>query len=191
MSKDRRRILWPALLPFLAISSRAAEPVVDWDKVKAETLLHYQSVVRINSTNPPGNETSVVNYLKDVLDREGISNQVFALEPSRANLVARLKGNGRKKPVLILGHTDTVGVQPEVWPVDPFGAIRKDGYIWGRGTTDNKDCVTAGLMLILELKRLHVPLDRDVIYVAEAGEEGTSSFGIEYLVKEHWPDIEA
>ena len=144
---------------------RAAEPVVDWDKAKTETLLHYQSIVRMNTSNPPGNETSVVNYLREVLDREGISYQVFAQEPSRANLVARLKGSGRKKPVLIMGHTDTVGVQPEMWPVDPFGAVRKDGYIWGRGTTDNKDCVAAGLMLMLQLKRLRVPLDRDVIYV--------------------------
>ena len=193
MPNFSRLAFWPTLL-ILSLSARAAEPAVDWDKVKAETLLHYQSVVRINSTNPPGNETSVVNYLKGVLDREGISNQVFALEPGRANLVARLKGNGRKRPILILGHTDTVGVQPEVWPVDPFGAVRKDGYIWGRGTTDNKDCVAAGLMLMLQLKRLGVPLDRDVIYVAEASEESSSgpvNVGIEYLIKEHWPDIEA
>ena len=138
-------VLVPVFL-FLGPTARAAEPVVDWDKAQAETLLHYQSIVRINSTDPPGNETSVVNYLKNVLDREGISYQVFALDPNRANLVVRLKGNGRKKPVLMLGHTDTVGVQPEVWPIDPFGAVRKDGYIWGRGTTDNKDCVAAGLM---------------------------------------------
>ena len=193
MPNFRRCSVLPTFF-LLALSARAAEPVVDWDKAKAETLLHFQSIVRMNTTNPPGNETSVVNYLKDVFDREGISYQVFALEPSRANLVARLKGNGRKKPILILGHTDTVGVQPEVWPVDPFGAMRKDGYIWGRGTTDNKDCVVAGLMLMLHLKRLRVPLDRDVIYVAEASEEsssGTINVGIEYLIKEHWPDIEA
>jgi acetylornithine deacetylase/succinyl-diaminopimelate desuccinylase-like protein len=177
----------------MVLSANAAEPVVDWDKLKAETLLHYQSIVRINTSNPPGNETAVVKYLKEVLDREGISYQVFALEPSRANLVARLKGNGRKKPILILGHTDTVGVQPEMWPVDPFGAVRKEGFIWGRGTTDNKDGVAAGLMLILQLKRLRVPLDRDVIYVAEASEEssGPTSVGIDYLIKDHWPDIEA
>jgi acetylornithine deacetylase/succinyl-diaminopimelate desuccinylase-like protein len=183
------------LLPvfvLVALCARGADPAVDWDKVKAETLHHYQSIVRINSSNPPGNETQVVNYLKDVLDREGIRYQVFALDPARANLVARLKGNGRKKPVLILGHTDTVGVQREKWPVDPFGAIRKDGYIWGRGTTDNKDCVAAGLMLMLELKRLHVPLDRDIIYLAEAAEESAAvPAGIDFLVKEHWPDIEA
>ncbi len=184
---------------FLALSlsvlaAQAAEPVVDWEKAKAETLLHFQSIVRMNTSNPPGNETTVVNYLKDVLDREGISYQIFAREPSRANLVARLKGNGTKKPILILGHTDTVGVQPEKWPVDPFGAVRKDGFVWGRGTTDNKDGVTAGLMVLLQLKRLNVPLDRDVIYVAEASEEsstGPVNVGIDYLVQEHWADIEA
>src|SRR6476469_8979419 len=141
----------PIFFLFLALSGQAAEPVVDWNTAKAETLLHYQSIVRMNTSNPPGNETSVVNYLKDILDREGISYQVFALEPSRANLVARLKGSGRKKPVLILVHTDTVGVQPEMWPVDPFAGLRKDGYIWGCGTTDNKDCVASGLTLMLQL----------------------------------------
>jgi acetylornithine deacetylase/succinyl-diaminopimelate desuccinylase-like protein len=179
-----------SLLFFAGLWARAEEPAVDWEKVKAETLEHYQAVVRIDTTSPPGNETSAVNYLKSVLDREGIGYQIFAMEPKRANLVARLKGNGRKRPIVFLGHTDTVGIQRDKWPVDPFGAIRKDGYIWGRGTTDNKDCVTAGLMLMLELKRLHVALDRDVIYVAEAGEEGTYPAGIEYLVREHWPDIE-
>jgi acetylornithine deacetylase/succinyl-diaminopimelate desuccinylase-like protein len=193
MPNVRLRLFVPALF-FISLPASAADPVVDWNKAKPEILRHYQSIVRMNTSNPPGNETAVVNYLKDVLNREGISNQVFALEPNRANLVARLKGNGRKKPVLILGHTDTVGVQPEVWPVDPFGAILKDGFIWGRGTTDNKDCVVAGLMLMLQLKRLRVPLDRDVIFVAEASEESASgpvNVGIEYLIKEHWPDIDA
>src|SRR3954451_24067443 len=191
MPNFRKRIFLPGFF-LLALSARAAEPVVDWETSKAETLRHYQSIVRMNTSNPPGNETSVVNYLKGVLDHEGISYQIFALDPQRANLIARIKGNGRKRPIAILGHTDTVGVQREKWPVDPFGAVRKDGYIWGRGTTDNKDCVTAGLMLMLQLKRLRVPLDRDVIFLAEASEESSSvNVGIEYMVKEHWPEIDA
>ena len=193
MSFVRTRLLLPICLLGVA-AARAAAPAVDWDKAKPEILTHFQSIVRINTSNPPGNETLVVEYLKGVLDREGIGYQVFAVIPGRASLVARLKGNGKKKPVLILGHTDTVGVQPERWPVDPFGAVRKEGFIWGRGTTDNKDCVAAGLMLMLQLKRLRVPLDRDIIYVAEASEEsstGPVNVGIDYLVKEHWPDIEA
>src|ERR1017187_10271623 len=121
MRNFRGCIFLPAFF-LLAFSTRAAEPVVDWDKAKAETLLHYQSIVRMNTSNPPGNETSVVNYLREVLDREGIGDQVFALEPNRANLVARLKGNGRKKPVLLLAHPDTGGVQPARWAVGPVGA---------------------------------------------------------------------
>jgi len=177
-----------------AAPATAAEPVVDWEKSKAETLQHFQAIVRFDTSNPPGNETQVVDYIRTLFDREGIPYQVFAKEPNRANLVARLKGNGKKKPILIMGHTDTVGVQREKWPVDPFGAVRKDGFIWGRGTTDNKDCVAAGVMLMLQLKRLAVPLDRDVIFLAEASEESSSgpvNVGIDYLVREHWPDIEA
>ncbi len=160
----------------------AAEPTVDWEKVKSESLQHFQSIVRINTTNPPGNEVQITDYLGRLFDREGIPYKVFTLEPGRANLVARLKGNGRKRPILVLGHTDTVGIQREKWPVDPFGAVLREGFVWGRGTTDNKDMVTAGLMLMLQLKRLQVPLDRDVIYVAEAGEESTARVGIEFLV---------
>src|SRR4051812_44225553 len=163
----------------VAAGSFADGQAIDWKAIHAESLKHFQSVVRIDSTNPPGNESKVVEYLKSVLDREGIPSQVFTLDAGRSNLVARLKGNGSKRPILILGHTDTVGVQREKWPVDPFSAERRDGFIWGRGTTDNKDMVTAGLMLMLQLKRLKVPLDRDVIFVAEAGEESTSRVGID------------
>ena len=182
----------PLLLVVSSVSSLfAAEPTVDWDKLKPETLRHFQSVVRLNTSNPPGNETQAVEYLKKVFEAEGIPTKVFTLDAGRGNLVARIKGNGKKKPILIMGHLDTVGVQPEKWPVDPFGAVLKDGYIWGRGTTDNKDCVAAGTMLMLQLKRLNVPLDRDVIFLAEAGEEGGTRVGIDFMVREHWAEIEA
>src|SRR3954451_2207962 len=135
--------MFPIRLACALLCGTAALVAADANPVHAEALQHFQSVVRIDSTNPPGNETKVVNYLKAVLDREGIPNQVFTLDEGRGNLVARLKGNGSKRPILILGHTDTVGIQREKWPVDPFGAVMKDGFIWGRGTTDNKDMVTA------------------------------------------------
>ena len=116
---------------------------------------------------------------------------MFALDPERANLVARIKGTGKKKPVLIMGHTDVVGVQREKWTVDPFGAVNKNGVIYARGARDDKPHVVAGIMILLLLKRMNIQLDRDVIFLAEAGEEGTSTFGIDYMVKEHWPEIEA
>src|SRR5579863_9895526 len=184
-----------ALLVLLLLTSGAARAAegyeVDWAQVHAETLEYYTHLLRIDTTNPPGNETKAAAYVKSVLDREGIPAQLFALEPARANLVARLKGNGSKKPILVMGHTDTVGVQREKWSVDPFGAIRKDGFIYGRGAQDDKDNLTASLMVMLLLKRANVKLDRDVIFLCEAGEEGTSQVGIEFMVEKHWDEIEA
>src|SRR5438552_378708 len=126
---------------------------IDWDKLRPEILQHYRALVQINSSSPPGNETKVVEYLKKVLEAEGIPTKTFALDPNRANIVARLKGNGSKRPLLILAHTDVVPVQAEKWPVDPFGAAMKDGYIWGRGTIDDKDMLTAMLMTFILMKR--------------------------------------
>ncbi len=182
-----------ALLLFISSAYAADRFPVDWSKVDRELLDYYSALVRIDTSNPPGNETKAVNYIRPILDHEGIPYQVFALQPDRANIVARLKangpGNGSKRPVIVMGHMDVVGVQREKWSVDPFAAIRKGGYIYGRGTQDDKDNLTTGIMLMLTLKRLNVPLDRDVIFIAEAGEEGTSSVGIEYLVREHWDAI--
>ena len=148
-------------------------PVVDWEKQKAESLRHYRSLIQLDSSNPPGNETLVVDYLKRVFESEGIPVKTFAVDSARANLVARIRSNGSKRPILLMAHTDVVGVQREKWPVDPFGAVVKDGYVWGRGALDDKDNLTANLMVMLLAKRSGVVLDRDLIFLAEAGEEGT------------------
>jgi len=164
---------------------------VDWGKLEPEIFERFSALLKIDSSNPPGNETRVTEVVEAALQHEGIAVETFALESSRANLVARLKGNGSKRPILIMGHTDVVGVQRDHWSVDPFGAVRKDGLIYSRGANDDKDHVVAGLMVMLLLKRMHVKLDRDVIFLAEAGEEGTTQVGIDYLVGHHWPEIEA
>lgn len=178
-----------ALLGITCLSSAADRYPVDWKQVDAELLDHFTALIKIDTSNPPGNETQAVNYLRPILEKEGIEVHVLALDPNRANLVARLHGNGSKKPIAVLGHTDVVGVQREKWPVDPFAAVRKDGFIWGRGSSDDKPHVATGLLLLLMLKRMHVPLDRDVIFIAEAGEEGTTGPGIDFLVNQHWSDI--
>jgi acetylornithine deacetylase/succinyl-diaminopimelate desuccinylase-like protein len=175
----------------LFTAAAAAQTSPDWSKIHAETLEHYTALLRIDTSNPPGNETRAAKYVQSVLEREGIAARLFALEPDRANLVARLKGAGSKRPILVMGHTDVVGVQRQKWTVDPFAAIRKDGFIYGRGAQDDKDNLTAGLMLMLLLKRAHVPLERDVIFLAEAGEEGASRVGIDFMVERHWNEIEA
>ena len=176
----------------LSFSAAAAVPAVDWKKQEAEILRHYQALIRIDTSSPPGNETAAVDYLKKVLEAEGIAVKVFVLEPSRANLVARIRGNGKKRPILILAHTDVVGVQREKWPVDPFGAVLQDGYIWGRGSVDDKDKLAANLMVMLLLKRSGAALDRDVIFLAESGEESADApVGIDYMMKEHFAEIDA
>lgn len=170
---------------------------VDWAQIDKETLAHFSALVRINSTDPGGSEKPVVDYLKAVLDREGIESKIFTrtnlADPSivRPNLVARIKGNGKKRPLLIVGHTDTVNVDAKKWTHGPFSAHREGGYVYGRGTVDDKDNLAAALMSILLVKRQGVALDRDLIFLAEAGEEGNTSIGIAFLVNEHFPDIEA
>ncbi len=165
--------------------------VIDWSKVEAETLQHFQAVVRFDTSDPPGGERPAAEYLKQVLETEGIATKVFELEPNRLNVVARLKGNGSKRPLLIMGHTDTVNVDPAKWTFPPFSATRDGGYIYGRGTVDDKDNVAAALMTMLLLKRSNVPLARDVIFLAEAGEEGTTRVGIQFMVRQHFSEIEA
>jgi len=164
---------------------------VDWAAVEAETLRHFQALVRLDTSNPPGNEKRAVDYVRDVLTREGIPVDVFALEPDRPNLVARIRGSGRKRPILIMGHTDVVTVDPKKWTHPPFAAEREGGYVYGRGTVDDKDNLTAALMVMLTLKRSGVPLDRDVIFLAESGEEGTTRVGIEFMVNQHFDAIDA
>jgi len=178
-------LLLPLCLP--------AEPrsAVSWRKVNAETLRHFTALLRMDTSNPPGNETAAAKYLAAVLEREGIPMKLLALEPARANLVARIQGNGSARPIAILGHTDVVGAQRAKWSVDPFGAVRKNGFIYGRGALDDKEIVTAGLMVMLLLQRARIKLNRDVIFVAEAGEEATPGVGIDFLVSRHWDDIAA
>jgi acetylornithine deacetylase/succinyl-diaminopimelate desuccinylase-like protein len=172
-----------------AAQTSSAPP--DWARIEQETMRHFQALLRFDTADPPGKEQPAADYLKQVLEQEGIPVQVYAVEPHRPNVVARLKGSGKKKPVLIMGHTDVVNVDPKKWTFPPFGATRDGGYVYGRGTVDDKDNVVAGLMLMLELKRQKVALDRDVIFLAEAGEEGSTRVGIQFMADNHFADIEA
>jgi acetylornithine deacetylase/succinyl-diaminopimelate desuccinylase-like protein len=173
------------------VLAHAQDPELDWKPVEPEILQHYQAVLRLDTTNPPGNEHLVVDYLKQVFDGAGIPNQVFALDPNRSNIVARLKGNGKKRPLLIMGHSDDVTVDASKWKFPPFSATRDGGYVYARGAIDDKDNLTAGLMTMLLLKRKGAPLDRDVIFLSESGEEGNSNFGIGFMAAQHFDQIDA
>jgi acetylornithine deacetylase/succinyl-diaminopimelate desuccinylase-like protein len=188
----RRLVVAAGIAAAAAAALRAQAPAQpDWPRIEEETMRHYQAVLRLDTRNPPGNEHIVAEYVKKVLDAEGIPSQIVGSDMNRPNLVARLKGNGRKRPLLIMGHSDVVTVDDAKWKFPPFSATRDGGYVYGRGTVDDKDNLTASLMTVLVLKRLKVPLDRDVIFVSESGEEGSTGVGIGYLVKDHFADIDA
>jgi acetylornithine deacetylase/succinyl-diaminopimelate desuccinylase-like protein len=178
-------------LSFLSCANAQQSYLIDWDVVGAESIDHLVELIQIDTSNPPGNETAGTDYLEAVLSAEGIESKTNALDKSRANLVARVVGNGSKRPLLIMGHTDVVGAQPDKWYADPFSGMRQDGFIYGRGTLDDKNSVAAGLMVIKLLERYGVELDRDVIFLAEAGEEGTPEVGINFLVEKHFDVIDA
>jgi acetylornithine deacetylase/succinyl-diaminopimelate desuccinylase-like protein len=175
--------VWPA--------AQASRPLPDFAKARAEAVQTLQGLIRLDTSNPPGNESRAVEYIKRILDREGIESETFMRDEGRGSIVARLKGTGRRRPILLMAHTDVVGVEREKWSVDPFAAVVRDGHVYGRGAIDDKDTVAAALVVFLSLHRLRVPLDRDVIFLAEAGEEGTPEVGITYMVDRHWTAIEA
>jgi acetylornithine deacetylase/succinyl-diaminopimelate desuccinylase-like protein len=165
----------------------AQEP--DWSAASKETLNNLQAMIRMNTVNPPGNELPVAQYLADALKKEGIETHLFEPAPGRGSLVAVLKGNGSKKPVLIMGHMDVVGVERAKWTVDPFAAEIRDGYLYGRGAIDDKGMLAANLETMLLLKRNVVDkggaLSRDVIFVANSDEEQGGDYGMGWLIKNH------
>ena len=183
-------------LLFIAVALATAAPRAQQSgpgtsAFEAETLKHFQVLLQRDTSSPPGNEIRAVEYLRQVLDAEGIPYQVFAKDPQRPNLVVRMKGNGKKKPVLVMGHTDVVTVDPKKWTFPPFGGTVDGGYVYGRGAVDDKDNLVAALMLVLHIKRAGISLDRDVIFVAEAGEEGAPDVGAQFMADNHFDAIDA
>jgi acetylornithine deacetylase/succinyl-diaminopimelate desuccinylase-like protein len=170
----------------LGAQSRPAQP--DWTAIEPEALGIYQSLIRFDSSAA---EKPEADWLKQLFDGAGIPAQVFSIDPQRPNVVARLKGNGSRRPLLILGHLDTVTVDASKWTFPPFSATRDGGFVYGRGAIDDKDNLAAAVMTMLLLKRLNVPLDRDVILLAESGEEGQSNLGIGHMMAEHYTEIDA
>jgi acetylornithine deacetylase/succinyl-diaminopimelate desuccinylase-like protein len=177
-----------AFLWALCWMQTGAAQTIDWNKTGEEGMRHFQSLVQSDST---ASEAKVAEYVKRVLETEDITVTLVAKDPAHPNVMARIKGNGSKKPLLIMGHSDTVKIDPAKWTFPPFSATRNGGYVYGRGTLDDKTNLYAAMMTMVMLKRTNAKLDRDVIFVSEAGEEGNSRMGIGYLVRDHFPEIEA
>jgi acetylornithine deacetylase/succinyl-diaminopimelate desuccinylase-like protein len=160
---------------------------IDWDALSKEGQTILADYLRINTTNPPGNEILAARFLKGILDKEGIPAVILdtaELGGTHANLYARLKGNGSKRAIVLLHHMDVVPATASQWQVDPFSGAVKDGYIWGRGAIDMKGEAVAHLMAMIALKRSGVKLNRDIVFIGNADEEFTSTGGIEF-VKNH------
>lgn len=149
-----------------------------------ETIQFFQDLIRIDTTNPPGNEVAAARYLQEILMREGIESTIWESAPGRANITAKLAG-GSAPPVLLLSHLDVVAAEPSQWLFPPFAAVEENGQIWGRGTLDTKQLTIMQLLALIQLKRSGQPLNRDVYFIATADEENGSQYGMAYLVKEH------
>ncbi|MDQ6768832.1 MAG: M20/M25/M40 family metallo-hydrolase, partial [Gemmatimonadota bacterium] len=186
---QRALVLTVCFLGASATVSAQAKPV-DWDSIARESERMLADYLRINTTNPPGNEFLAARYLKGILDYEGIEAQILdtaELGANRANLYARLRGNGNKRAIALVHHMDVVPATPASWSVDPFSGAIKDGYIWGRGAIDMKGVGIAQLMAMIALKRSGVALTRDIVYIGNSDEELTSTGGLVF-VKRH-PDL--
>ncbi|HEX2716888.1 MAG TPA: M20/M25/M40 family metallo-hydrolase [Gemmatimonadaceae bacterium] len=182
-------LMTATLVPTVNTAQTPAGPEPDWAAAQEETVRHLQALIRMNTVNPPGNEIAVARYLEGVLKAEGIETHLFEPAPGRGALVARLPGSGAKQPVLLMAHMDVVGVEQDKWSVDPFAAVVKDGYLYGRGAIDDKGMLAANLETMLLLKR-HVvdkggTLTRDVVFVANSDEEAGGDWGMGWLIKNH------
>lgn len=147
-----------------------------------------RDLVRIDTTNPPGNEVECARYLANLLSAAGIDTRIVESAPGRGNLIARLSGSGEGKPLMLMGHLDVVAAEPDEWTHPPFAAEIEDGFLWGRGTTDMKQMVAACTVVMLALAVAERPLKRDVLLVATADEERGGQQGMGWLARE-MPDL--
>jgi acetylornithine deacetylase/succinyl-diaminopimelate desuccinylase-like protein len=164
----------------------------DWQSAEAELVSRLQAIIRFDTRNPPGNELPLARHLEAALREESIETTMFEPKENRAVLIGRIRGNGARRPVILLAHMDVVGVERGGWSVDPFAGEIKDGYLYGRGAIDDKGMLAANLMTMLLLKRAlakgGAALSRDVIFLATSDEEAGGEWGMGWLVKHH-PDM--
>jgi len=140
--------------------------------------------IRINTTNPPGNEEDAVAFLEDILRREGMETQVYLPVKKRANLISRIKGREKGRPIILLGHIDVVPANPDEWEVHPFSGELKDGFIYGRGTIDMKSQIICHLLAFIGLKKKGIIPERDIVFLATCDEEVGGQYGVEFMLNE-------
>ncbi len=185
----RSTLVGVSVVSTVLVAQNRTEP--GWARVQEETIQHFQALLRMDTSDPPGNERPAAEYLKQALEREGIPGAVVRIgsEPRQCRRAAQ-----RERQETAAAHHGAYrrrDGRPEEMDFPPFSATRDGGYVYGRGAIDDKDNVVAALMTMVTLKRMNVALDRDVIFLAEAGEEGTTRVGIQYMVQRHFSEIDA
>jgi acetylornithine deacetylase/succinyl-diaminopimelate desuccinylase-like protein len=179
-------------LAFLILCGRlfAAEP--DWPTIEKHALDLFQRDVRIAPINPPANTAPAAALYKAELEAAGFEPILYTSGPDgQTNLIVRLRGrDSTKKPLLLLNHFDVVPVDAKAWSVDPFGALIKDGWIWGRGTLDMKGVGIQQLTALVTLKRMGIVPARDIVMISTADEESSGVQGIQWMMKNHWGEFD-
>ncbi len=164
------------------VPAQQASSVETLEEEAASLLSRY---IQIDTTNPPGDEIKAARFFKEIFDREGIEARIIQSAPGRGNIVARLRGTGTRKAVMLLNHMDVVPADGKIWQEPPFSGAIKNGYIWGRGALDMKGPAIVELMTMLTLKRNRVALESDVIFLGTADEEAGGALGAGYLLERH------
>jgi acetylornithine deacetylase/succinyl-diaminopimelate desuccinylase-like protein len=178
------------LLMFIASVSHAdPAPQIDWKKIDSEALDYFRTYLRFDTTNPPSNTAAAMAYLKTILDKEAIATEIFESKPGMVTLVARMPGPAGVKPLMLMSHADVVPAVGANWTHPPFSADLADGYVWARGTIDNKAHGIMALMTMLALKRNHVALRRGIEMMVNPDEEAGGENGADWMVKNHWDAI--
>jgi acetylornithine deacetylase/succinyl-diaminopimelate desuccinylase-like protein len=176
-------------------AARQHAPAIDWEGALWSCIAHLQALIRMDTVNPPGQEISVARYLDDVLRGAGIETTLVEPDHGRAAVIARLRGTGGARPVLLLAHMDVVGVERDKWTTKPFGAEILDGFVYGRGAIDDKGMLATNLQAMLLLNEYVVraggSLDRDVVFVATSDEEAGGKFGIDWVLSHHGDLLDA
>lgn len=181
------------LMCVIAVLASAAGQAVqepDWKAIEAEALKTLQGYIRIDTSVPPGDVTKAADFVQGILEREGIPVTRFQSAPGRAIVLARLKGSGRAKAILLLHHMDVVPADASRWKRNPFGGEIADGAIWGRGAMDMKGPGVAHLYAFLALKRAGIALGRDVILMAVPDEEIGGTLGAVWMREHHFAELD-
>jgi acetylornithine deacetylase/succinyl-diaminopimelate desuccinylase-like protein len=164
---------------------------MDWKAIEREATDLLSEYLRIDTTNPPGNERKAIEFLSRFLKQEGLPVAILGANSERPNLISRISSGKDPRGLMLLHHCDVVGADPREWTMPPFGGIVKDGYVYGRGALDMKGMGVMELMAFTLAKREKLPLGKDLALVVCCDEETGSQNGAEYLTKHHAPELEA